>query len=176
MSEQIAGQRPRCDSETAPSEDAQANTNANRDAGDLAGRAGAAIGHAAGTAAGAAVAGARHAGRGAAQMGRHLTDSAAESFREAVGSREDGGRKDASSEEKPLVDGRKAAFFQVPDPVINDREQKLFDEASADYEKLSEPGMLARAGKKVGDLVPSQLKGPYRRRATPFRSRSSTRS
>lgn len=51
----------------------------------------------------------------------------------------------------------KVEFPTIPDPVIDAKEEKAFKELTKRYEKLCEPGLVLKAGKKIGDLVPKSV-------------------
>jgi hypothetical protein len=46
--------------------------------------------------------------------------------------------------------------YAVPDPLIDDRENSDIDAIRVRYEKLTRPGLLAKAGKKIGEAAPKE--------------------
>lgn len=48
--------------------------------------------------------------------------------------------------------------YILPDPMIDDRECEEIDSLAKRYEKMTSPGILAKAGKKADELVPAPVK------------------
>lgn len=50
-----------------------------------------------------------------------------------------------------------AKFSTIPDPIVDSREENDFKELTKRYEKLCEPSMVGKAGKKIGEFVPQPV-------------------
>ena len=48
--------------------------------------------------------------------------------------------------------------YILPEPLVDDREYEEMDSITERYEKMTSPGMLAKAGKKAGELAPAPVK------------------
>lgn len=48
--------------------------------------------------------------------------------------------------------------YILPEPIIDDRECEEIDSIAKRYEKMTSPGVLAKAGKKAGELAPAPIK------------------
>lgn len=48
--------------------------------------------------------------------------------------------------------------YLLPDPVVSDSEGAEIDQLTKQWSKATKPGPLAKAGKKVGEVLPAQLK------------------
>lgn len=48
-------------------------------------------------------------------------------------------------------------FPTIPDPILDSKEQKTLEELTKRYEKLCEPGLILKAGKKISDLIPKPV-------------------
>ncbi len=55
-----------------------------------------------------------------------------------------------------LVD--EAGEYVLPEPMIDDRECDEIETIAERYEKISSPGAIAKAGKKVGEIAPAPVK------------------
>lgn len=112
----------------------------------------------------------RHDGRLAAlvQVASNVARSAGDSASEAIGTLADAAGNAARDTYKAfggltgdmpegsvrLADGS----YQLPSPIISSRELTELDTLTERYENLKKPGKLAETGKKLGSLLPSQLK------------------
>lgn len=112
----------------------------------------------------------RHDGRLAAlvQVASNVARSAGDSASEAIGTLADAAGNTAKDTYKAfggstgdmpegsvrLADGS----YQLPSPIISSRELTELDALTERYENLKKPGKLAETGKKLGSLLPSQLK------------------
>lgn len=48
--------------------------------------------------------------------------------------------------------------YILPDPIIDDRECEEIDSLAKRYEKMTSPGILAKAGRKADELTPAPVK------------------
>ncbi len=48
--------------------------------------------------------------------------------------------------------------YYIPSPVLNKKEKELLNSLTEQYEKLCKPGLLDKAGKKVGEMMPAKMK------------------
>jgi len=49
-------------------------------------------------------------------------------------------------------------IYNIPVPVLNEKEQESLDILTARYNKMIEPSKIAKIGKKAGELVPEKIK------------------
>ena len=130
---------------------------------------GGAVGQAAAGAAGAVGGVAKKAGGGiksAAQGAGEAAGSAVGAVRERVGrgTADDEDADDAddvgveSSADAPLEDDGVQAVLVMPDPMLDAREERSLELLCERYEKLQKPNVLAKVGKKAGELVPGVVK------------------
>ncbi len=50
------------------------------------------------------------------------------------------------------------SYFKEPFPIIDSKEATTLDNLTKRYDKLIEPGMIAKLGTKAGQLVPEKVK------------------
>lgn len=93
---------------------------------------------AAGTVAGAASAGAKAAAEGARQVHQAFGGEYGEEF--------EGNLKGDSG------------AYRTPEPIVDEREYMEIDRLTERYERLTSPGVLAKAGKKVAEATPEKVK------------------